>query len=153
MSENETNFRSSDRLEIRNARVMWVGEPREVGTGDKKTLLVTAKVISQPGNDRDMDCWVSVTAGGKLGERVASLVKGDRINVSGKPYFGAYLKDGVAHPTVEIKYPDNLDIFGPRVITETAEEETVEEVVEETPKPTAKRGPGRPKKTLPFDAE
>lgn len=154
--ENDTKFRTSDRLELRNVRVMWVGEPREVGTGDRKTLLASAKVISQPGNERDMDAWVTFTGGAKMGERISELKKGDRVNVSGKPYFSAYIdKEGNPRPVVEIKYPDNLDVVFRAPTEEVAEEETVEEEtpVEEAPKPTNKRGPGRPKKVLAFDNE
>lgn len=154
MSEdNDTKFRTSDRLELRNVRVMWVGEPREVGSGDNKKLLCSAKVISQPGNERDMDAWVTFTGGANLGQRISELKKGDRVNVSGKPFFSAYIdKEGNPRPVVEIKFPDNLDVvFRAPAGEEVVEEETVEEVVEE--KPAEKRKPGRPKKVLAFDNE
>lgn len=149
----DIKFRSQDRFEIRNARVMWVGEPREIN--DEKTLC-SAKVVSQPGNEKDLDCWVTFTGANKLGERIYGLKKGDRVNVAGKPFFGCYVdKEGVARPTVEIKFPEYVDI----VHRENPEAEPAEEV-DDTPAPTAKkeeapakRGPGRPKKSLPFDEQ
>lgn len=152
MSEEVKKYRSSDRFEIRNARVMWVGEPRAVG--DKN--LCSAKVVSQPGNDRDMDCWVTFTGADKLGEMIFNLQKGDRVNVSGKPFFSAYLdNDGNPHPTLEIKYPE-VDFLTPRrdeVTKIDAEEETEEETEDEKPVVEEKRKPGRPRKNLPFMKE
>mgnify|MGYP001576708656 CR=1 FL=1 len=151
----EKKFRSNDRLEIRNARVMWVGEPREIN--DEKTLC-SAKVISQPGNEKDSDCWITFTGANKLGERIFGLKKGDRVCVAGKPFFTAYVdKEGVARPSVEIKFPEYVDITY-RAPNEDGPAAEPEEEAEETPVPVskvvpAKRGPGRPKKQLPFDEE
>ncbi len=155
---NEKRFRSTDTLVIRNARVMFVSEPKEI---NDTTTLCSFKVVSQPGgnNDRDLDCWVTVTGANKLGERIFGLTKGDRVNVAGKPYFGAYInKDGAPVPTVEIKFPDYLDVLrGPAAaVEETATEEPVVEdkkpVVAASKTAPEKRGPGRPKK-MPFDEE
>lgn len=156
MSETETKkFRSSDRFEIRNARVMWVGEPREINA--EKTLC-SAKVVSQPGNDKDLDCWITFTGANALGERIFGLKKGDRVNVAGKPFFGCYTdKEGVAHPTVEIKFPEYVDIVhrdSPEAETEAAtEEDDAPPVVAASKIAPEKRKPGRPKKALAFDEE
>lgn len=155
MSETEKKFRSSDRFEILNARVMWVGEPREI-SADK--TLCSVKVVSQPGNDKDKDCWVTVTGANKLGEFLYSLKPGDVVHAAGKPFFGAYIdKNDNPVPTLELKYPEfvlkgraGVDSESAPAADDTEEEETPP--AKEVEKPV-KRGPGRPKKSLPFDQE
>jgi single-stranded DNA-binding protein len=155
MSEDNKKFRSSDRFEIHGAYVMVVGEPKEI---NKETTLCSVKVISQPGNERDSDCWVTVTGANKLGEKLYGLTKGDRIAFAGKPYFGAYIdKEGVARPTLEIKFPEYVHIERTNSVPteENApepeeEDDTPVNKKDETP---TKRGPGRPKKKLVFDEE
>lgn len=150
MSDEAKKFRSSDRLEIRNARVMWVGEPRTVG---EKTLC-SAKVVSQPGNERDMDCWVTFTGAEGLGQKIFNLKKGDRVNVAGKPFFGAYVNDSGAHPTVEIKFPEYVEVVFRAPSDESSEDSESEDEPEPAPvKTEEKRKPGRPRKNLPFDKE
>ena len=152
----EKKFRSEDDLVIYNARVMWVGEPRDV----KDDLrLCSAKVVSQPGNDRDQDCWITFTGSNKLGERIYGLAKGDRVNVAGKPFFSAYIdKEGAPKCSVEIKFPRLLQVVHREETGEPATEPEDEDIpvtpavkkgaTETAP---AKRGPGRPKKSLVFD--
>ena len=140
-------FRSSDRFEIRNARVMWVGEPKEIS--DDKTLC-SFKVVSQPGNEKDHDMWVTVTGANTLAERIFGLKVGDRINTAGKPTFRSYEdKEGKTVWVMEIKFPEYLDIVH-RVDGVSTKPEAVEDKEEskeeEDENPVAKRKPGRPKK-------
>lgn len=144
-------FRTNDRMELRNVRIMKVDEPKEL---NEETTLCSFSVISQPGNDKDQDVWVRVTGKNGLAERIFNSAVGDRVNVAGKPFFRAYLdKDGAPKVAMEIKFPEYIDFLSPRATTEGSG--TVEEVVEETkPEVTEKRKPGRPstksKTEIPF---
>lgn len=146
MGEEKKLFRSNDTLTIRNVRVMKVDQPREVN--DELTLC-SFSVVLQPGNEKDLDQWVRVTAKNGLAERVFAMQPGDRVNVAGKPFFGSYTdKDGNVRTTVEIKFPEYIDFLTPK--TEKAEGTVAEVEEEEETKPepvkTEKRKPGRPAK-------
>lgn len=143
-------FRTNDRMELRNVRIMKVDEPKEL---NEETTLCSFSVISQPGNDKDQDVWVRVTGKNGLAERIFNSAVGDRVNVAGKPFFRAYLdKDGAPKVAMEIKFPEYIDFLSPRA---EKTEGTVEEVVEEKVEaPAEKRKPGRPstksKTEIPF---
>lgn len=155
MADEKKLFRSMDALELRNVRIMKIDEPREL---NDETTLCSFSVVSQPGNEKDMDQWVRVTGKNGLAERIFNSSVGDRVNVRGKPYFGTYEdKDGNTRFTVEIKFPEYVDFLSPR--SEKKEDTGAVAEVEETepePKKTTetKRKPGRPRKNtddLPFE--
>lgn len=150
-------FRSRDTLTLRDVRVMKVDEPREL---NDETTLCSFSVVSQPGNDKDMDQWIRVTGKNGLAERIYQMQPGDRVNVAGKPFFSSYEdKDGNTRLTVEIKFPEYVDFLTKPTEKPEADKGEVEEVVEEAPvkvdaKTEAKRGRGRPRKNsdeLPFE--
>lgn len=146
-------FRSKDTLTLRDVRVMKVDEPREL---NDETTLCSFSVVSQPGNDKDMDQWIRVTGKNGLAERIYQMQPGDRVNVAGKPFFSTYeANDGTTRFTVEIKFPEYVDFLTkPTEKGPPSDSGAVEEVVEEAPKTEAKRGRGRPRKNsdeLPFE--
>ena len=153
MSDEKKLFRSNDRLELRNVRVMKIDEPREL---NDETTLCSFSVVSQPGNEKDMDQWVRVTGKNGLAERIFNSQVGDRVNVAGKPFFSTYAsKDGDTRFTVEIKFPEYVDFLSPR--KEGGAVAELPEVTTPAVSPVSvpeKRKPGRPRKMsdgLPFE--
>lgn len=148
MSENEKKlWRTKSVYEAYNVMIMSVDEPKQIN--DELTLC-SFSFIDQSGNEKHPDTWVRVTGGNALAERIFSCKKGDRVNVRGKPYFRAYMKDGEPVSTVEIRWPD-IDFLTPHAKDESESEPEPETPVVSTDTVTEKRKPGRPKK-LPFQA-
>ncbi len=148
METEKKMWRTKSNYLARNVRIMKIGEPKAIN--DELTLC-DFSFIDQPGNEKDEDAWVRVNGSNGLAERIFNSEVGDRVNVSGKPTFRAYLdKEGKPRVQVEIKYP-NIDFLTPPDV-ESAQTRTdnnapePEEEIEEV----EKRKPGRPKKTLPF---
>jgi len=154
MTTEKKLYRSMDSLELRNVRIMKVDEPREL---NDETTLCSFSVVSQPGNDKDMDQWIRVTGKNGLAERIFNSQPGDRVNVRGKPFFSTYEdKDGNTRFTVEIKFPEYVDFLSPRSEPKGPPSDNEGAVVEEEEeqKPEVKRGRGRPRKSkddLPFE--
>lgn len=105
---NDRKFRTRDRIELLGVRVAVVGEPKEI---NDTTTLCEFKVVSQSGDERYPDTWVTVTGANGLAEKIYGLNKGDRVNVAGKPYFRAW-KNGEGEPqvSVEIRFPEFVDV-------------------------------------------
>lgn len=138
MSEENTkkSWRTKSEYIARNVRIMSVDEPKELSS---ELTLCSFSFVDQPGNDKDQDTWVRVTGANQLAERIFNSKPGDRVNVSGKPFFRAYVdKSGEARCQVEIKYPD-VDFLDRAVATEV-ETKVETEVVSEV----SQRRPGRP---------
>lgn len=155
MSEEKRLFRTTDRLELRNVRVMVVEEPKEI---NDETTLCSLKVISQPGDEKYVDAWVRVTGKNGLAQKIFNMQKGDRINTAGKPYFQVYQgKDGPAL-SIDIRFPEYIDLVHTDRDKELVEEDDrpaetspVKEVVAEETMPAKRRGRPPGVKKMPFD--
>jgi single-stranded DNA-binding protein len=159
-TKTDRKFRTRDRFELLGVRVAVVGEPKEINA---ETTLCECKVVSQSGDERYPDTWVTITGANGLAEKIYGLNKGDRINVAGKPYFRAWLdKEGNPQVSVEIRFPEFVDICArtadapakdapaAKGKTVVEEPEADEEETEEVP---AKKPVGRPAKKVTIKAK